>query len=161
MGRIPQHNSTPGTKSRREWFDDGVRFRCLGAECGACCSGQMGPGAVWVGREEMERLATHLSLSFVEFKRRYVRRLEGRHSLKEQDNYDCIFYRSGEGCSVYEARPGQCRTYPFWGRIMASPATWAIETDKCPGIGCDETRVAAEEIRQQLEIDTRRRSGKG
>ncbi len=159
MARLPQLQSTARAKSRRHWYQDGVRFRCLGSECGACCSGRMGPGAVWVGREEMERLAEHLSLPFDELKRRYVRRLEGRHSLKELPNYDCIFFRPEEGCSVYQARPGQCRTYPFWGRVMASRATWAIETDKCPGIGCDDTRVPAEEIRRQLDIDNRRRSG--
>lgn len=160
MARLPQLPKTR-TQDRRDWFEDGVRFRCLGTECGACCSGEMGPGAVWVDEEEMELLAEHLALSVAALKRRYVRRLEGRYSLQERSNYDCVFYRPGKGCAVYEARPGQCRTYPFWERVIASRATWAIETDKCPGIGCDDTLVPADEIRRQLEIDQRRRSRQG
>ena len=158
MARLPQLRPVASPKSRRDWFEDGVRFRCLGTECGACCSGEMGPGAVWLGREEMARLAEHLSLSLGEFEHRYVRRLQGRYSLTEKSNYDCVFYRSGKGCLVYPARPGQCRTYPFWSRVMASRATWAVETDKCPGIGCDDTRVGADEIRRQLAADGRRRA---
>ncbi|MEM7356705.1 MAG: YkgJ family cysteine cluster protein [Acidobacteriota bacterium] len=147
----------PPEDSDPNWFAEGVRFRCHGADCGACCSGKMGPGAVWVNREEMERLAEHTGLPVYEFKSRYIRRLEGRYSLKEKPNYDCVFLEPGRGCSVYDARPGQCRTYPFWDRVMASRVTWQIEAESCPGIECDETRVEGEEVRRQLEIDRRRR----
>ncbi|MCP3960581.1 MAG: YkgJ family cysteine cluster protein [bacterium] len=136
-----------------DWFEDGVRFRCLGPECGACCSGQSGPGVVWVSREDVERLAEHLGPGVWEVRRRYLRRLDGRDSLREHANYDCVFYRPGTGCTVYEGRPLQCRTYPFWGRVTASRTTWEIEAESCPGIGCDDTRVSAEEIRRQLNLD--------
>ena len=152
-GAAPRLSPSGGTS---DWFERGVRFRCLGPECGACCSGQQGPGAVWVSGEEIERLAEHRSLAVDEFRRRYVRRLEGRDSLREHANYDCIFYRQGTGCTVYETRPTQCRTYPFWGRVTATRRTWEMEAEKCPGIGCDDHRVQAEEIRRQLEIDQRR-----
>ncbi len=157
MTRLPQITDTDTSHKDSAWFAEGVRFRCQGAECGACCSGKMGPGAVWVGRDEIEQLAEYLSLTPKETRRRFVRQLEGRYSLKEKSNYDCIFLKPGVGCSVYEARPGQCRTYPFWGRVMASLRTWEIEAETCPGIECDETRVEAVEIRRQLTIDNRRR----
>ena len=153
MTRLPQIQ--PGAKDP-EWFDDGLRFRCQGPECGECCSGKHGPGAVWLGLEEIKRLASHLGLTVPEMRRRYLRRLQGRTSLRERANFDCIFYLPGEGCSVYEARPLQCRTYPFWGRILASRVTWDLEAEKCPGIGADDTRVEGEEIRRQLAIDARR-----
>ena len=76
--------------------------------------------------------------------------------MRERANFDCVFYRPGEGCTVYAARPTQCRTYPFWGRILASPTTWEIEAETCPGIGCDETRVATDEIRRRLALDSAR-----
>lgn len=155
MSRLPQITHEPCSSSA-DWFAEGVRFRCLGAECGACCSGKMGPGAVWVSWEEIERLAEHLSLTPHEVRRRYVRRLEGRFSLRERANYDCIFFEPDRGCTVYEARPTQCRTYPFWKRVMASPRTWEIEAEKCPGIDYDETHVDTEEIQRQLAIGDRR-----
>ncbi|MEM7582698.1 MAG: YkgJ family cysteine cluster protein [Acidobacteriota bacterium] len=157
MTHLPQLPDAPETG--QEWYRDGVRFRCLGVECGRCCSGRMGPGAVWVNRREISQLAEHLEIPIVEFKRRFVRRLQGRFSLRERSNYDCIFYREGTGCSVYEARPGQCRTYPFWPRIMATETTWQIEAEHCPGIGYDATRVAARDIRQQLEPGAHQQGG--
>ena len=42
-----------------------------------------------------------------------------RYSIKERkiskNNYECIFFDSGiAGCSIYNFRPNQCKTYPFW-----------------------------------------------
>ena len=158
MTRLPQ---IPPAGAAGRWFDGGLRFRCLGPECGDCCSGKHGPGAVWLGREEIERLANHLRLTVRELRHRYLRRLHGRTSLRERANFDCVFHRPGEGCTVYEARPLQCRTYPFWGRILASRVTWGHEADKCPGIGFDETRVAGDDIRRRLGRDARRRRRAG
>lgn len=161
MTRLPQIRPDAGDR----WFAGGVRFRCLGPECGDCCSGKHGPGVVWLGRGEIARLARHLSLTVRELRRRYLRRLAGRTSLRERANFDCVFYRPGEGCSVYEARPLQCRTYPFWGRILASPTTWKNEAEHCPGIdpgdgrrpaGGPDDRVPGEEVSRQLAIDAAR-----
>lgn len=156
MTRLPQLSTQREKAYAGRWFDGGVRFRCLGPECGECCSGKHGPGAVWLGREDTERLAAHLSLTLKEFRRSYTRRLRSRTSLRERANFDCIFYRPDVGCSVYEARPLQCRTYPFWSRILASRVTWDNEAEQCPGIGGDD-RVSGEEIKRQLELDSRRK----
>ena len=163
MTRLPQ--ITPAAASESRWYRDGVRFRCLGPECGDCCSGKHGPGAVWLGRDEIERLAGHLSLTVKELRHRYLRHLDGRVSLRERANFDCIFYRQGEGCQIYEARPLQCRTYPFWGRILASRLTWKNEAEQCPGIdpgspGGPESvigdRISGEEVDRRLALDARR-----
>ena len=163
MTRLPQ---IPSDTRPGHWYDDGVRFRCLGPECGDCCSGKHGPGAVWLGREEILRLADFLSLTVKELRQRYLRRIRGRTSLRERANFDCVFYRPGEGCSVYEARPTQCRTYPFWGRILASRTTWGYEAEQCPGIDVAETldpedaysvEVPGEEVSRLLAIDQKRK----
>lgn len=36
---------------------------------------------------------------------------------------------------MYEARPTQCRTYPFWSNIVDSKESWNREARECPGIG--------------------------
>ncbi len=140
------------------WFEEGASFRCLGTECGDCCSGKRGPGAVWLSDEDVKQLAEHLGLSPHKLRRRYLRRLNGRASLRERANFDCIFHRPGRGCSIYDARPLQCRTYPFWGRIVVSRRTWEIEAEICPGIDHDDTRHSGDEIRRQLTLDARRHS---
>jgi Predicted Fe-S-cluster oxidoreductase len=55
-------------------------------------------------------------------------------SLLEKENYDCIFLTK-QGCSVYHARPRQCRTYPFWRSVMENEESWEAEKALCPGIG--------------------------
>jgi Fe-S-cluster containining protein len=46
---------------------------------------------------------------------------------------DCVFWHGG--CTVYEARPLQCRTYPFWSEVLASEKAWRETARSCPGIG--------------------------
>ena len=66
---------------------------------------------------------------------RYVEVEGGRAlSLRERKNYDCVFLETGR-CSVYQARPAQCRCYPFWEEIIASEETWKAESAFCPGVG--------------------------
>ena len=69
-------------------------------------------------------------------------RLVQRLSLRErtssaggQPSEDCIFWR--DGCAVYEARPFQCRSYPFWRELLASKKAWREAARSCPGIGRD------------------------
>ncbi len=86
--------------------------------------------------EEIEALARRFGLSAARFRRRYTREVAGYGtSLTETDDYDCVFYdRETERCTVYEDRPRQCRTYPFWDRVVASPTTWDMESEACPGM---------------------------
>ena len=47
---------------------------------------------------------------------------------------DCIFWNA-DGCGIYESRPIQCVTYPFWDSILASSENWEEEAGVCPGMG--------------------------
>ncbi len=113
---------------------EGLHFECTG--CAFCCGGS--PGFVWLSAEDLARLCRHCALSereFLEAFCRYVDTGEGRAvSLREKPGYDCIFLENGR-CAVYEARPLQCRTYPFWEEIVNSEKAWNDEALSCPGIG--------------------------
>ena len=50
---------------------------------------------------------------------------------------------------VYDARPIQCSTYPFWQGILDSNAEWSRESLDCPGIGKGQP-IPAAEIRERL-----------
>ena len=138
------------------WFQPAVPFRCLGPECGDCCSGKHGTGAVWVNEEEIAELARLKGLSAEEFKARFTRSLGNGVSLVEKPNFDCVFYEPGKGCTVYPARPSQCRTYPFWSKVMAAKWKWDSEALDCPGIGVDGAHVPAAEIETALAADAQR-----
>lgn len=113
-----------------KWYKDGLTFSCT--QCGACCTG--GPGYVWVSLEEVQILADHLHLSLEEFSKKYLRKIGNRFSLLEKPKtYDCIFLE-GKKCTVYEARPSQCKTYPFWDGILESKERWEQEKKNCEGI---------------------------
>ena len=105
----------------KPWYHAGLKFQCT--QCGDCCTGA--PGYVWVNKEEIEALAALLKLDVEEFEKRYVRRVGIRKSLVEFPNGDCIFFHSeSRTCQVYQARPRQCRTWPFWNSNLASPEAW-------------------------------------
>ena len=120
-------------KEAQPWYRDGLQFTCTG--CGDCCTGA--PGYVWVNKEEITALATEVGLDVKTFEARYVRQIGVRKSLNElPHNYDCVFLDSKtRKCTVYAARPRQCRTWPFWDSNISTPESWAHTCEVCPGSG--------------------------
>lgn len=114
------------------WYKDGLRFECT--QCGVCCSGD--PGFVWVDEDEIQALVEHLQMDEDAFRSQFVRRVGARYSLVEYPDGDCIFLDpKTRGCSVYAARPIQCRTWPFWSSNLKSKRTWKEACEICPGAG--------------------------
>lgn len=114
------------------WYHAGLKFECT--QCGDCCTGS--PGHVWVNNEEIAALATLLGTSVDEFEDQYVRRVGARKSLKEFPGGDCVLLDSQtRKCTVYGARPRQCRTWPFWDSNLKTPADWQHTCSVCPGSG--------------------------
>lgn len=113
------------------WYRDGLAFECT--RCGACCTGA--PGYVWVDAPQIAGLAEFVGLPFDEFTRRYVRQVGESFSLIERPNGDCIFWERDTGCTVYSARPEQCRTWPFWPENIETPGDWGRVKEGCPGAG--------------------------
>jgi Fe-S-cluster containining protein len=127
------------------WYRDGLPFACT--RCGACCTGA--PGYVWVDADEIAQLAAHRGESVERFTKAYVRRVGQRHSLIEKPGGDCVFWDRQAGCTVYAARPQQCRTWPFWPENIESPEAWDQVTRVCPGSGAAQGRIfSLEEIRE-------------
>ncbi len=114
------------------WYREGLRFTCT--QCGDCCTGA--PGYVWVNDEEIARLAEVVGESLERFERLYVRKVGARRSLVEFPNGDCVFFDTEKRrCSVYQARPRQCRTWPFWDSNLRTPEDWEETCRVCPGSG--------------------------
>jgi Fe-S-cluster containining protein len=92
---------------------------------------------VWVNQAEVEAIAAELGESDVEaFEDEYVRKVGIRRSLREFPNGDCVFFDTeNRKCTVYNARPRQCRTWPFWDSNLKSPEAWAATCEVCPGSG--------------------------
>ena len=118
--------------SKKPWYHEGLRFQCV--ECGHCCIGE--PGYVYVVKSEIEALAEAVGVGGPEFEEKFVRRVGRRRSLVELANGDCVFFdRVTRRCRVYEARPRQCRTWPFWASNLRTPEAWLQTCRVCPGSG--------------------------
>lgn len=138
-------------KSAGNFYSAGIRFECTG--CGQCCKTRGSYSYIYVTLEERRRLATHLRMKTAAFTRRYCEKTAGLFHLREPAK-DCAFLQ-GERCSVYEARPGQCRTWPFWPENM-SRTVWANEVKRdCPGVGVGRLYSVAE-IEAHLADEKRR-----
>ncbi|MBC8309307.1 MAG: YkgJ family cysteine cluster protein [Phycisphaerales bacterium] len=137
-----------------DWFEDGLCFSCM--QSGNCCTGP--PGAVWFNDEEGRAMAKKLNLAVETFYQRYTRMVGTRWSLRENSidgKYDCVFLNrktKKPSCLLYEARPSQCRTWPFWPENLSSETDWhrAKKETPCPGMDSGKL-IPASEIRIQRD----------
>ncbi|MEM7784903.1 MAG: YkgJ family cysteine cluster protein [Planctomycetota bacterium] len=128
--------------NQKPWYKDGLKFSCSG--CGDCCTGA--PGFVWVNSEEIADLAQHLGMDVESFEDTYTRKIGARRSLREFPNGDCVFFdEQSRHCEVYESRPIQCRTWPFWESNLRTVDDWKRTCEECPGSGTGRL-VQLEEI---------------
>jgi len=132
----------------KPWFQNGLRFQCT--QCGDCCTGA--PGYVWVNKDEIQALATEVAMPVAEFEARYVRNVGVRKSLIEYANGDCVFFDNVQRkCTVYNARPRQCRTWPFWDSNIRTEKAWQQTCEVCPGSGKGQI-VPVEQILKQAAV---------
>ncbi len=89
-----------------------------------------------MNKAEIEALAARFGLGVPEFEQKYVHKVGIRKSLVEFGNGDCVFF-DGEKrrCTVYEDRPRQCRTWPFWDSNIRTEEAWRQTCEVCPGSG--------------------------
>jgi hypothetical protein len=93
---------------------------------------------VWVTKQEHREIALALGYRTGKLPRKYIRRVGFRYSLTEKSNGDCVFLERKDDkvvCQIYEHRPKQCRTWPFWRINLKSPEHWAAAAGSCPGMG--------------------------
>ena len=120
-------------KDKDNWWQEGVRFQCQGS--GKCCTSHGEYGFVFLTRADRQRMAKHLKISTLSFTKKYCEKFNGAfHLIEDPKNTDCMFLKN-KRCSIYEARPTQCRTWPFWPEVM-NAKTWNKEVlGFCPGVG--------------------------
>lgn len=102
---------------KKEGFPYAFEASACDTCAGNCCIGE--PGYIWINMQEINFLAKHLKISQEELIEKYLNKIGYKYSIKEvklsEDNYACTFFDlEKRQCSIYEARPTQCRTFPFW-----------------------------------------------
>ena len=144
---IPRHLSS-------SWWESGLKFGCTA--CGKCCKVE---GEVWMDANEMVAAADFLQLEYGTFMENYVEqvmsgwvKIKNKHDI-ENESDECIFLGlDGKSCSIYRARPMQCRTYPFWPRLFSNESTWlseAVVPDEYEGKHWDPSNGGCEGINHE------------
>lgn len=128
------------------WYSEGLAFECQG--CGKCCRGP--GGYVWINENELTAMAAALGMSEKQFARRYVRNVSGELALVDKENDDCVFLNEKGQCDLYECRPVQCRTFPWWPEIIKSRMSWENSAYDCPGFNKGPIR-SRQEIEKNLK----------
>lgn len=126
-------SSNKSATTKKPFLSEGVRFECQGS--GKCCTSHGEFGFVFVTLEDRRRFAKHLKITTGEFTKKYCTNRNGIWHLNEDPkNPDCMFLKNKK-CSVYHARPTQCRTWPFWPEVMNAKAWTKEVVSFCPGVG--------------------------
>ena len=125
------------------FYADGLRFSCK--RCSSCC--RYDSGFVFLSQKDVNKLSSALKIDVndvINVYCRWVTDINGDEvlSLKEKSNNDCILWDSG--CTVYDSRPIQCVTFPFWKSIIASKKCWETASGGCPGINTGELHTKEE-----------------
>lgn len=107
------------------WATSKLKFDCTA--CGDCCRVS---GDVWFDKAEasLVRKERWSDALIYDTGHRRVQRTKGA----------CIFLEDNK-CSIHNERPQQCRSYPFWPRILRDRGSW--EAEQCEGIGLGDDPV--------------------
>ena len=95
-------------------------------------------------------MAETLKLTTGEFTKKHCDKTGGWFHLKSPEK-DCTFLE-GKRCGVYEGRPQQCRTWPFWPENMGAKAWVRDVVSFCPGVGKGRL-YSSEEIKGLMKQD--------
>ena len=114
-------------------YSKGMRFQCQ--KSSNCCVSRGSYGFVYLSKKDILRLSIYTDLSIKDFIKLYCEKTYGFVHFKERrKNSECQFLEK-KRCSIYKARPTQCRTWPFWSENMKTKI-WNEEIQSfCPGIG--------------------------
>ncbi len=134
-------------------LENGIEFSCQ--KCGACCRG-FKEGEVYLYKDDIARLTKLLNLTskagLRKFAKEYLKVVSDSFFWKEpgavgaktyryktlgfkftDDDEHCHFLKDNE-CTIHEARPFQCRCFPFWKMLVSSKKNFVDYSKKCPGL---------------------------
>ena len=159
-------------EEKKLFYEKGLHFTCTG--CSTCCRYES--GYVFLSKSDVSRLLIFLKMdnkAFLEQFCRWIPSLSDTEqlSLDEKSDYDCVFWsqsaQNGKGgCLVYDARPLQCRAFPFWSTVVYDLNSWKATSRECPGMdkGALHTKDSIEKwlaMRRNEPIITRGKEKRG
>lgn len=135
-----------------------MKFQCLESCGGKCCKVNLArPAYIFLTSDDIDRLSAFLGVKHDKFadiglfaNTRFTKKRSYQWYVKNSGE-KCRFLKNGK-CSVYEARPTQCRTFPFWPELV-NPMNWSKTSEYCPGIGQGDAVDPAPQLKEQAAAD--------
>ncbi len=136
-----------------------MRFECQESCGGKCCKPQWDgkAGFVYLTKQDIEKLSAYLQQPIENYAEqgyftftRFMDKLSRQWYLKGGGEKACQFLVEGK-CSIYEARPLQCRTFPFWPELTHKGEYIGLKKH-CPGIGKGKHQTNAL-LEEQIKAD--------
>ena len=109
----------------------GLRFQCQ-PDCAKCCEMT---GYVYLSEEDVTRIALLLGQSQAAFEKQYVYRTKHSRRLRKPGRGKQCGFLKEKQCGIHEAKPVQCRLFPFWPELVESRSAWEKTGEWCPGVG--------------------------
>ncbi|MHA1477552.1 MAG: YkgJ family cysteine cluster protein [Promethearchaeota archaeon] len=145
-------------------LENGIEFSCQ--MCGSCCRG-FDEGEIYLYQDDILRLTQSLNITkkseLEKFAKQYLKVINDSFFWKEPgaargktfrfkslgfkfsgDDEHCRFLKDNS-CSVHEARPFQCRCFPFWHMLVSSRKNFINYSKKCLGLKVLEGRYYSKE----------------
>ena len=136
-----------------------MKFECQESCGGKCCTFEWGNGAsfVFLTKADQERLELsyglkvrlHIAESIFDFTRFMPGKSQQAHILMTEKG--CPFFKEGK-CGVYNERPTQCRTFPYWPELLKEKNLEKVK-EVCPGIGKGSGEKGVDLMLEQIEAD--------
>jgi Fe-S-cluster containining protein len=115
------------------FYKNGINFTCTG--CGACCKTHGENAYVYLSDIDVENTARFLKMERIDFLNSYCASDEDGNIYLRMIEESCCFLDSRNQCRIYEVRPMQCRTWPFWSENIKSRTAWKTMVQSCcPGV---------------------------
>ena len=131
-------------------INEGIKFQCQGS--GNCCVSHGSHGYVYLSKKDLNNISKFFKITPKFFIKKYCEYTDGFLHFKEIRNDGSCQFLKNKKCTVYKARPIQCRTWPFWKENM-EPKSWNTNiVTFCPGIG-KGTKINYDKISDIIKKD--------
>ena len=127
-----------------------IKFKCQGSS--NCCVSRGMYGYVYLSSKDTDVLSKFFLLSTKNFIKKHCSYTDGfLHLIEKKGRKNCQFLKN-KRCTVYSARPTQCRTWPFWSENMNSKKWNSEIMSFCPGIGKGQI-ISQKIIKKRIKKD--------